>query len=71
MAKVTITYEFDYHEEGGELNSVIHHKDICCDLHTVYDAIRGRMKWHDIKDEEYDFLQKLMESLSNALQYVE
>lgn len=75
MAKVTISYEFDYFEEKDEVKRIIHARDYWSILWELDQEIRSKVKYGDDKwltDEVIEYLDKLRDMISeNGLLYDE
>lgn len=59
MAKVTVSYEFDYWEDNEQLKMLSNHRDAYSVLCDIDQEIRSRLKWPSDKETEEAFLERI------------
>jgi len=64
MAKIKITHEFDYHEEGEEAKRLLKAPEAYSILWDLDNEIRGKLKHGEddwLQTEAYEYLENLRE----------
>jgi hypothetical protein len=62
MAKIKITYEFDYHEEGEEASRILKNPDAFSILWDIDQEIRNKLKHGEedwLQTGAYEYLENL------------
>lgn len=67
MAKVTVQYEFDFHEDQEELKILTSHRDMYCTLVEIDQEMRSRLKWGSDKETEEHFLERMRMEIAQVV----